>query len=108
MATTAQLDATIDSLDQGLQQAKSGASSNISSWVDTLNGTNDPALQTLASELRDLEKMLSSSNPDGKKLREALDSIGQHTTAMASKASGSEADKIRQLGKQLTDAANTI
>ena len=109
MAHTAQLDATIDSLDQGLQKAKPNASTNINSWVATLNDTDDPALQDLASELRDLERILTSSDePDSMKVRQALDSVGQHTVAFADKASGKEATKISQLGQKLIEVANEI
>ena len=109
MAHTAQLDATIDSLDQGLQKAKPNASTNINSWVTTLNETNDPALKNLAIELRELERMLTTSDDsDSLELRQKLDSVGQHTVAFADKASGNEAQKITQLGQTLIEAANEI
>ena len=110
MAHTAQFDATIDSLDQGLQKAKPNASTNINSWVTTLNETNDPALKNLATELRELERMLTTSDDDSDslELRQKLDSVGQHTVAFADKASGNEAQKITQLGQTLIEAANEI
>ena len=108
MANTAQLDATIDALDGGLKSAKNGASSNLQTWIETLNSSNDPQLKTLGNELSNLQATLAVSDIDSNQLRQQLDSIGQHTQSAASKAEGKTAEKIRQLGKQLIDAANSI
>ena len=108
MASTAQLDATIDALSNGLQDAKNGASGNLQTWIETLNASNDPQLKTLGSELSNLQATLAVSDVDSTQLRQQLDSVGQHTVAAASKADGKTADKITQLGQQLIDAANSI
>jgi len=102
---TAHLTSTIESLSKGLTHAKAGASRSIHSWVETLNGSKAPALHKLASELKQLDTLLSSDEPSGPALKKALASIGQHTTAAASSAEGATADKIKQIGKMLTDAA---
>ncbi|MEJ7665049.1 MAG: hypothetical protein WKG07_38785 [Hymenobacter sp.] len=62
---TAHLTSTIESLSQGLTHAKAGASRSIHSWVETLNGSKAPALHTLASELKQLDTLLSSDKASG-------------------------------------------
>ena len=104
----AQLDATIDALGQGLSEAKSGASTNIHNWIGTLNSSSDQALKKLAGDLQQLESMLGQGNPDGSKIGQLLSTIGQQTTAAAGRAEGTTSEKIRELGRQLSDAANSM
>ena len=105
---TNHLSSTIDSLSQGLSHAKTGATRSIHSWVETLNASKAPALHKLATELTHLDKLLSADKISGPEVHKALASIGQHTTAAASSAEGATADKIKQLGKLLTDAASSL
>ena len=107
-AILAHLDSTIHSLDQGLTHAKTGAVRSINSWVETLSGAGEPALSTLADELKHLEELLASDKATGPQLKKALTSLGKHTTAAAASAEGASADKIKQIGKLLTDAAGSI
>ena len=105
---TTHLTSTIESLSKGLSHAKAGATRSIHSWVETLNASKAPALHTLATELTKLDKLLSDDKASGPEIQKALASIGQHTTASASSAEGATADKIKQLGKALTDAAASL
>jgi hypothetical protein len=107
-AILAHLDSTIHSLDQGLTHAKTGAVRSINSWVETLSGAGVPALGTLADELKHLEELLASDKATGPQLKKALTSLGKHTTAAAASAEGASADKIKQIGKLLADAAGSI
>ncbi|OGX82127.1 hypothetical protein BEN49_02975 [Hymenobacter coccineus] len=102
------LTSTIESLSKGLTHAKAGASRSIHSWVETLNASKAPALHTLAGELKQLDTLLSGDKVSGPALKKALASIGQHTTASASSADGATADKIKQIGKLLTEAAASL
>lgn len=102
------LTSTIESLSKGLTHAKAGATRSIHSWVETLNGSKAPALHKLAGELKELDTLLSGDNLSAPALKKALASIGQHTTAAASSAEGATADKIKQIGKLLTDAAGSL
>ncbi len=109
MATAnSHLDSTIKSLDQGLEKAKPGATRSINSWMDTLNDADDPALSKIADELESLGKLLGDKDMKPAQLKKALTSLGKHTTAAAKQAEGATADKIKQLGKQLTDAAGSL
>ncbi len=109
MATAnAHLDSTIKSLEQGLDKAKTGATRNIDSWVDTLNDSDDTSLSKIADELEELGELLGDEDTTPAQLKKALSSLGKHTTAAAKQAEGATADKIRTLGKQLTDAAASL
>ena len=102
------LNSTIESLSQGLAHAKPGATRSLHSWMETLNAASTPALHTLAKELKHLEELLSGDKTTGPELQKALHSIGQHTTAAARGAEGATGDKIKQLGKLLTDAGASL
>lgn len=65
-------------------------------------------MHALATELTQLDKLLSGDKISGPEVRKALASIGQHTTTSASSAEGAAADKIKQLGKLLTAAAASL
>lgn len=81
---------------------------SINSWVETLSGAGEPALSTLADELKHLEELLASDKATGPQLKKALTSLGKHTTAAAASAEGASVDKIKQIGKLLTEAAGSI
>lgn len=102
------LNSTIESLSKGLEHAKPGATRSLHSWIETLNAASTPALHTLATELKHLEELLSGGQATGPQLQKALHAIGQHTTAAARGAEGATADKIKQLGKLLTDAGASL
>lgn len=107
-ASTTHLNSTIESLSKGLSHAKTGATRSIHSWVETLNASKAPALHALAKELQQLDQLLSGDNASGPEIQKALASIGQHTTASAASAEGATADKIKQLGQLLTEAAASL
>ncbi|TVT42539.1 hypothetical protein FNT36_00085 [Hymenobacter setariae] len=104
----AHLTSTIDSLGQGLDHAKTGAVRSLHSWGAALSASDEPALKTIADELKQLEVILGEGDINGPKLKKALQSLGKHTTAAAKSAEGATADKVQQLGKLLTDAAGQL
>lgn len=106
--TTAHLTSTIESLSQGLSHAKTGATRSLHSWIETLNASQAPSLHTLAKELQHLDQLLSGDKASGPEVQKALASIGKHTTAAAASAEGATADKIKQLGQLLTEAAVSL
>ena len=102
------IDATINALDQGLSQAKSGASTTIQNWISTLNSSNDQAQKKIAGDLQQLASALGSGSIDTSKVKQLLTSLGQQTTAAAGRAEGTTSDKLMQLGTQLSGAAESI
>jgi hypothetical protein len=104
----AHLSSTIESLSQGLAHAKTGAVRSLHSWGAALGSSEEPGLKAIADELKQLETVLGESEIDGPKLKKALTALGKHTTAAAKSAEGATADKIKELGKLLTDAAGQV
>ncbi len=102
------LDSTIDSLGKGLDKAKTGASRSIGSWIDALNDSDTPALGKIADELEKLKELLGQKEIDSAKVKKAMTSLGKHTTTAAKQAEGATAEKIKELGQQLTDAAESL
>ena len=101
-----QLDATIRTLNTGLYEAQATATDALGQWTETLNNADDPALQALAKELADLNDLLGLPQQDGARIKQALRSIGQHTTAAAKVANDeATASKIKELGQLLMNAA---
>lgn len=106
--TTAHLNSTIESLSKGLEKAKPGATRSITSWTKELNGSDDESLKKIGGELEKLHDLLGKDDFTAAQLKKALTSLGKHTTAAAKKAEGSKADKIKELGQLLTDAADGL
>lgn len=102
------LNSTIESLSNGLMEAKPGATRSINSWIDALSGAGDAKLSGIADELETLKTVLSSDDTDTARLQKTLQSLGQHTTKAAAAADGATADKIRQIGELLTQAAGQL
>ena len=102
------LSSTIESLSQGLKQAKPGATRSIHSWTKTLNESGDSSLTAIADELQKLDGLLGDKNASPAELQKSLTTLGKHTTAAAKKTDGAVADKLKQLGKLLTDAAGGL
>ena len=104
----AHLDSTIKSLEGGLEKAKTGATRSIHSWTETLNESGDEALTKIAEELEAFGELLGNKEASSAQIKKALTSLGKHTTAAAKQAEGATAEKIKTLGKQLTDAAGSL
>ncbi|MBC8109804.1 MAG: hypothetical protein H7Y04_01950 [Verrucomicrobia bacterium] len=105
---TQKLDATIDALEGGLKEAAPVAASNIEEWITSLKDAGTPALTAIATELQNLKSLLSSGNLDGDKISKSLKTLGEHTTKAADNASNGAGEKVRELGKGLTQAANSL
>ena len=108
MSATAHLTSTIDSLSQGLSHAKPGATRSLHSWVETLSSASEPALHSLAQELKQLGDLLADEHATPGQLQKALTSIGKHTLAAAKGADGATAEKITKIGQLLTEAAGQL
>jgi hypothetical protein len=108
MNHNAQLDATIDALSQNLTEAQVDASANIRNWIDTLSGDDHAGMARITDDLQRLESLLAGTDPDMQQLRQVLDSLGQQTTEASRQAQGATADKLRELGRQLTDTAGQM
>ncbi len=97
------IDTTISALQKGLTAIPTDqAVSVIDSWQQQLQGN------PLADQLGELKTALSSGTSQGKSLSEILTSIGQGTTQAATTADPSAAEKVKQLGQLLSQAASSL
>ena len=102
------LDSTIQSLEHGLEKARSGASSSVTSWAETLQESEDESLQHLATELEDFAELIENEDASAEEIKTALHSLGKHTMNAGKKAEGVTAQQLKELSKQLTDGADSL
>lgn len=104
VAQTANLDATIAALKQGLTAIPADqAIAVIDSWQQQLQGMD------LAEDLGELKTALTGGTTSkGMSLAEILADIGEDTTEAAGSATGDVAAKVKQLGELLSQAASSL
>jgi hypothetical protein len=105
---TKKLDTTIEALHGGLQAAAPVAAGNIEEWITTLKQAGTPALTAIATELSNLKSFLGSGTLDASKISQSLKTLGEHTTKAAEHASDGAGEKVKSLGKALTEAAHQL
>ena len=88
--------------------ALENASSNIESWRDTLSGASDPALNTLADQLGELQDALSAETIDQEEVSSLLTSIGEGTIDAAGQAEGDQVAQLVDLGTVLLNAGQLL
>ena len=95
---------TLDLLGDGLTAAPLDAAlTNIGNWQVTLEGTDDPALQTLGGQLGDLAEALQAESIDATEVGTLLSTIGVETSQLA----GGDA-QLASLGDLLTQAGGSL
>ena len=100
-----QIDKTVETIAAHVEKKSgTGLSSTINKWIDTLADHKD--LKTIASDLKKLEKAFEDKNFE--KVVTLMATLGEETTKAAEMAKGSEATKIKALGKALTAGSKTI
>lgn len=105
-SATARLDATINALQGDLTNSAGAASSNISGWIQALDG--NPQLSDISTELQNLQDALSDGTGDTSAIAQSLSRLGEQTTSAAASATPDSQDKLRQLGQALSSAANQL
>jgi hypothetical protein len=102
---TKQIDATIKSIEDHVEKGTTtGVSTSINSWIKTLE--DYPELKGIGADLEKLKDAISEKS--GKKIVDIMTKLGSATTDAAESAEGTEATKIKHLGKALTTAAKAI
>ena len=100
-----QIDSTVETIETHVEKKSgTGLSTTINKWIDTLEDHKE--LKTVASNLKKLKEAIDDK--DTKKAVTLMETLGEQTTKAASEAEGSEATKIKQLGKALTTASKAI
>ena len=100
-----QIDKTVETIAAHVEKKSgTGLSSTINKWIDTLEDHKD--LKMIASDLKKLE--IAFENKNFEKVVTLMATLGEETTKAAEMAKGSEATKIKALGKALTAGSKTI
>jgi len=101
----AQFDSTVKFIEDHVEKkSPTGLKTIINTWIYTLE--QHKGFKTISNNLTKLQEALESK--DSEKIISLLEKLGEQTTDAASKAEGSEATKIKYLGKALTSASKTI
>jgi len=100
-----QIDSTVKTIEEHVEKkSATGVTGVINKWIDTLEDHKD--LKTIASNLDKLKEAIESK--DFKKVATLLETLGEQTTKAAGEADGTEATKIKHLGKVLTTTSKAI
>jgi hypothetical protein len=90
-------------------QGDPGAGYNqIDNWIQTLRGTNEPALRPIVHELEVLRGHIDNNNAAG--MAEAFQNLGELTaqSALTIHNFRGEGDKAREISQKLTAAAGNL
>jgi hypothetical protein len=100
-----QIDTTVSTIEGHVEkQSITGLSGTINKWIDTLE--NHKELKTISGNLSKLKDAIESKNAG--KIVSLLATLGDETSKAAENAKGSEATKIKHLGKALTTASKAV
>lgn len=102
---TEQIEATVETITTHVEKKSgTGLSTTINKWIDVLEDHKD--LKTIASNLKKLKTAIDDKNVE--KAITLMATLGEETTKAAEMADGSEATKIKSLGKALTSGSKAI
>jgi hypothetical protein len=100
-----QIEATVETISTHVEKkSATGLSTTINKWIDVLEDHKD--LKTIASNLKKLKQAIEDK--DGKKVVALMQTLGEEVTDASEMAEGSEATKIKSLGKALTSGSKAI
>lgn len=100
-----QIDTTVSTIEGHVERRSLvGLSGTIEKWIGTLE--NYKELQTISGNLSKLKDAIESKNSD--KIVSLLATLGEETSKAAQNAKGSEATRIKHLGKALTTASKAV
>jgi predicted nucleotidyltransferase len=100
-----QIEATVETISTHIEKKSgTGLSTTINKWIDVLEDHKD--LKTIASNLKKLKTAIDDK--DVKKAVTLMETLGEQTKDAAEMAEGSEATKIKSLGKALTSGSKAI
>ena len=103
----AQLDQLVTTLRGGLGSLDPAAAVGIVDRFRTaLAGSPDPAVASIATELEAVRSVLTGDHP-GSQIAETLTTLAGKVTALADQG-GPAADRLRELGQQLSQGAGQI
>jgi hypothetical protein len=80
----------------------------IERWYDLLHKSEDPSLQQIATELKDLKKLLKGNKVKAAELSDLLGKVGELTTTAAAAAPRGFKGVIQKLGKALSAIGKSL
>lgn len=106
MATspTAQLDATLDTLQNGLLKITDEAKSAVGTWITALQGNAD--LAPIAAELQKLQDAITQNHHGD--ISSSLSTLSQQTAAAAVNATPDSQSRLYQLSNLLKESAGQV
>jgi hypothetical protein len=100
-----QIEATVETIATHVEKKSgTGLTTTINKWIDVLEDHKD--LKTIAGNLKKLKTAIDDKNVE--KAVTLMATLGEETTKAAEMAEGSEATKIKSLGKALTSGSKAI
>ncbi len=101
-----QFAATIKHIKDGVKSfTVAAAVKNIEGWETTLETVELPAAKAIVKDLENLKKHLHAKELDGEAIKKLIAKLGKETVAIAGKTDGKNAEKIKELGEALSEAA---
>jgi hypothetical protein len=92
-------------LDRDLSKVSADqAVKNIDMWEESLNGLDSKGGKAVAKDLEALKTALTKDKPSGPAIAKLLTRLGDATTKLADEAPEAQQDKLREIGKALTEA----
>ena len=102
-----QFEATIKHIKDGVKGfTVSAAVKNIEGWQTHLEKSEVSGVKTISKDLESLKKYLQADEIDGEEIKKIIAKLGKETVAMAGKADGEKAKKIKDLGESVSKMAN--
>lgn len=104
-----QLDSVNTAAKAGLTNlAPSAAAALVGSIQSKLSGSRNAQLRSISTDLGALQRELSASTVNGRRVAPILRRLGTKTTWVASSQSGAIATTLREIGSELTSAARQL
>ena len=101
-----QFAATIKHIKEGVKGFTiSAAVKNIEGWEETLGKLEVTGAKTMVRDLERLKKLIQADEIDGEAVKTVVAKLGKETVTLAGRSEGAKAEKIKELGEALNDAA---
>lgn len=93
-------------LDKGLGEMKPDAAvKQIEYWEGELKGVDVSGVKGLLHDLDALKKALQTDEIDGEKVQKLVEKLGGETTRIGGRVDGAAAEKLKEVGGKLEQAA---
>ncbi|WP_133273927.1 hypothetical protein [Hymenobacter radiodurans] len=105
-AAATHLNASLEILKGNINNGKTPAIGNINGWSELLETGDDPAYDTIANDLRELESVINTG--DAAQISSLLLTLAEHINSVVDGATPNSIDQLHQLAQALSDAARQL